>query len=267
MRIGEMRVTSRFFREVYYGWVIVGISFISLIFWFGVRTSFSVFYVAILEDFSWTHGATAGIQSMALITSAVVAPIIGGLIDRLGPRRVIGPGIFLMALGLILCSSVKTIAQIYVFYGVIMSAGVSCIGIVAYLAILAHWFDKRRGLASGIAVSGMGLGTFVLVPGCQYLISLLGWQLTFIVLGFAGAVFLLPLNMIFLRYKPDELGLYSNGPDGSKKIDNQGQKENNGDYLDREWTLRKALKTVKFWANGDFYYTCTQCQIFRRQGH
>lgn len=108
------------FGDAYYGWVIVAVALISMAFWFGIRTSFSVFYVALLEDFSWSRAGSAGIQSMALITYTVLAPIVGGLIERFGPRRVIGPGILVLTIGLILCSLVNTLFQFYFFYGLII---------------------------------------------------------------------------------------------------------------------------------------------------
>ena len=81
-------------RKFYYGWIIVGLGLVSMAFWFGVRSSFSVFYVALLEEFRWTRAEAAGVQSVAMLTYTFVAPVVGGLIDRLGPRRVIAAGIF-----------------------------------------------------------------------------------------------------------------------------------------------------------------------------
>jgi len=163
----------------YYGWIIVGVALVSMAFWFGIRTTFSVFYVALLEDFPWSRGEAAGGQSMALITYTVMAPLVGGLIDRFGPRRIIIPGILLLASGLILCAYIEILLQFYLIYGAIVGIGVTCIGIVSYTAILAHWFEKKRGVASGLAVSGMGLGTFLLVPLSQHFISLWGWRAAF----------------------------------------------------------------------------------------
>lgn len=75
------------FSTFYYGWVIVAIALVSMAFWLGIRSSFSVFYVALLEEFPWNRGGSAGVQSMALITYTFLAPLVGGLIDRFGPRR------------------------------------------------------------------------------------------------------------------------------------------------------------------------------------
>ena len=232
----------------YYGWIIVAVALVSMAFWMGIRTSFSVFYVALLEDFPWNRGASAGVQSMALITYTFMAPLVGGLIDRFGPRRVIAPGILILAVGLMLCSKIEILTQFYIFYGVIVGAGISCIGIVSYSSILAHWFEKKRGLASGIALSGMGLGTFVLVPMSQSFISMWGWQMTFIITGCLVLIILVPANALFLRHKPQKLGQYPDGSTPSDSNHKNHSKDQPNDMQDNDWTLRKAAYTLRFWA-------------------
>ena len=231
----------------FYGWVIVAVALVSMGFWMGIRSSFSIFYVALLDDFSWNRGASAGVQSVALIAYTVCAPVVGGMIDRYGPRRVIPVGILVHALGLMLCATIRDLGQFYLYYGVIAGAGITAIGIVAYSAIISHWFEEKRGLASGLAVSGMGFGTFLLVPLSQYLISLWGWRVSFLVLG--GMVFLIlfPLNGFFLRHTPGELGLY---PDGNKEPDTAacGPTSAVACAPVAEWTLRSVLGTLKFWS-------------------
>ena len=232
----------------YYGWIIVAVALVSMGFWFGVRSSFSVFYVALLDDFSWDRGDSAGVQSIAMISYTILAPLVGGVIDRFGPRRVIVPGIIVLTLGLVLCATIETLTQFYLLYGVIVGGGVTCIGIVSYSAILAHWFEKKRGLASGIAVSGMGLGTFFLVPVSQHFISMWGWRLTFVVLGVLVIIILLPLNAIFLRHKPQELGQSTDGMGFE-----EAEKEANSDVMyqrvpETNWTISKAFRSGGFWA-------------------
>ncbi len=232
---------------IYYGWIIVAVALVSMAFWLGIRSSFSVFYVALLEDFRWTRAGSAGVQSIALITYTLLAPLVGGLIDRFGPRRVVVPGILILAFGLMLCSSIKTLSQFYLFYGVVMGSGITCIGIITYSAILAHWFEKKRGLASGIAVSGMGLGTFLLVPMSQGFISMVGWQMTFIITGALVLIILLPANAFFLRHKPCEVGQY---PDGLKLPQAPSTTPNSTNSINEtatDWTLKKAVSSKRFW--------------------
>ncbi len=233
---------------LYYGWIIVAVALISMAFWFGIRANFSVFYVALLEEFGWNRGGSAGVQSMALITYTVMAPLVGGLIDRFGPRRVVVPGILILALGLILCRTIETLAQFYLFYGVVVGTGITCIGIVTYSAILAHWFEKRRGLASGIALSGMGLGTFVLVPLSQSFISMWGWRLTFVVLGGLVLIIALPLNALFLRHKPSEIGQCVDGLENNTAFNEAGACAMAADEPGFGWTSRKVMSSGRFWA-------------------
>jgi MFS family permease len=115
MNIGK-RVADSW--DFYYGWIIVAIAFASMAFWLGIRSSFSVFYVALLDDFPWDRGESAGVQSMALIAYTVLSPLVGGLIDRFGSRRVIVPGILILTAGLCLCSTIKNLSQFYLFYGI-----------------------------------------------------------------------------------------------------------------------------------------------------
>jgi len=234
--------------KLYYGWIIVALALISMAFWFGIRSSFSVFYVALLEDFAWNRGDSAGVQSMALITYTVMAPLVGGLIDRFGPRRVVLPGILILALGLILCRTIANLAQFYLLYGVVVGTGITCIGIVTYSAILAHWFEKRRGLASGIAVSGMGLGTFVLVPLSQSFISMWGWRLTFVVLGGLVLTIVLPLNALFLRHKPLDLGQCVDGIENNPSFNGGASCAMEADDTEFRWTSRKVISSGRFWA-------------------
>ncbi len=235
---------------IYYGWIIVAVGLVSMAFWTGIRSSFSIFYVALLEDFSWSRGEAAGVQSLALISYAILAPLVGGLIDRFGPRRVIVPGILILSSGLILSGSIEPLTQFYIYYGVVAGAGITCIAIVSYSAILAHWFEKNRGLASGIAVSGMGLGSFLMVPLSQHSISLWGFRFTFVLLGILVLIVLLPLNGIFLRHKPQELGLYPDGLEASVPPFEGGKRhtENSIDMETDDWTLGKAIGTRRFWA-------------------
>ena len=111
---------------IYYGWVIVAVGLVSMAFWYGIRSSFAIFYVALLEVFPWNRGESAGVQSLALIIYTIFAPTVGGLIDRFGPRRIIIPGILILTLGLILCGSINNLTQFYIFYGVVAGVGVSC---------------------------------------------------------------------------------------------------------------------------------------------
>ena len=246
----EQNVRRRPKGRLFYGWVIVGVALVSMAFWFGFRSMFSVFLVALVGDFGWGRAEISGVQSVAMISYIIAAPLVGALVDRYGPRRVILPGIVILVIGLALCATIHGLLQYYLFYGVLGGVSVSFISLAAYTAIIPHWFKKRRGTASGIAASGMGLGIMVFPAFTQGLISDWGWRTGFVVIAVLTAVILLPLNGFLLRHKPQEMG-YA-GPDGLIEADEQ--KDNGGAQPAPapdegfQWTLGAAMRTVNFWA-------------------
>jgi MFS family permease len=248
--IMERNIGRRPRRNFYYGWVIVAVALISMAFWFGFRSMFSVFLVALVEDFGWGRAEISGVQSVTMVCYIIAAPLVGGLVDRFGPRRVILPGIILMAAGLALSSTIHGLLQYYLYYGVLGGVSVAFISLAAYTAIIPHWFEKRRGTASGIAASGMGLGLMLFPPFTQGIISEWGWRSGFLVMGILTAVILLPLNGLLLRHKPMDLG-YA-GPDGGMEPD-KGMTDRTGHAARQpdegfQWSLGAAAGTINFWA-------------------
>ncbi len=239
-------------RHFYYGWVIVGLSMVSMALWFGTRTTFSVFFVALIDHFHWGRAEAAGAQSIAMVVYMIMAPIIGTLVDRIGPRKVIVPGILLTGLGFLLCTQIQTLFQFYLFFGIIVGIGVTCLSIAPFTVILAHWFERKRGTANGLAGVGIGLGIFILVPLIQYLISTQGWQFAFFILSLLILAFPLPLNAIFLKHRPQEIGLLIDG-DLLPPSDHRGTKDpknkegSNPPLFHREKELIKIFKTARFW--------------------
>ena len=232
----------------YYGWVIVVIAFLSMGTWLAMRTTFSVFLVALLDEFHWSRASAAGVQSVSFIVYTLSAPLVGALIDRFGPRKVILPGIIVLSAGLFICASLRSLMEFYFFYGVLVAFGVTFVSIIAYSAVLSHWFQRRRGLASGIAVSGMGIGSFALVPLTQYVIIALGWRSAFKAL--AGVVFLLlfPLTALFLRHKPSDLGLEVDGTGAATRPTRRSMEVVDHEWARTDWTLRLASREGRFWS-------------------
>lgn len=226
----------------YYGWVIVVIAFLSMGTWLAMRTTFSVFLVALLDEFHWSRASAAGVQSVSFIVYTLSAPLVGALIDRYGPRKVILPGIIVLSAGLFICASLRSLVQFYFFYGVLVAFGVTFVSIIAYSAVLSHWFQRRRGLASGIAVSGMGIGSFALVPLTQYVIVTLGWRSAFKALGVVVFLLLFPLTALFLRHKPSDLGLEVDGTAAATGPAHRSMEVVDHEWARTEWTLRRVSR-------------------------
>ncbi|MDP6180788.1 MAG: MFS transporter, partial [Desulfatiglandales bacterium] len=101
--------------------------FASLIFGFvrGLHASFGVFFVALLHNFGWSRGATAGVYSLTLIVNAITSPVVGNLLDRYGPKRIVGTGCLLLSLGLLLSSRIASLWEFYLYFGLVAALGLS----------------------------------------------------------------------------------------------------------------------------------------------
>lgn len=219
---------------------------LSMAYWFGLRTTFSVFFVALIDQFHWGRAEAAVALSIAMVAYMVMAPIVGLLVDRIGPRKVMLPGILLTGLGLLLCTQIETLTQFYLFYGVVAGLGIPCLSIAPFTIILSHWFERKRGTANGLASVGMGMSSPLFVPLFQYIISLLGWRSAFFIFSLLVFAIPLPLNAIFLKHRPEEMGLL---PDGDTVEDgpNDPLPSSTPPRL-RDQVLKDLMKTGRFWS-------------------
>jgi len=233
----------------YYGWVVVAISFFTLFLTMGTRVSFGVYYIAILGEYGWTRADTAGAFSLGMLIHAVFAPITGILIDRFGPRRLFPLGGVLLFIGLLAASRISTILQLYLFFGVIISIGINILSYSPHMSIIPRWFILRRGIASGLVLSGMGLGILLLVPFNQLIINSLGWRSAFLISSGIIIFILVPVLAIFHRVSPGEIGQYS---DGKKPKENTGPMNPEKSYIESSginnlWSFKDAMRTPASW--------------------
>ena len=248
MKFKSINNSQRYF----YGWIIVAISFLTLFFSLGVRVSFGVFYVAILGEFGWTRADTAGAFSLAMCVHALFAPVTGYLIDRFSPRQLFPVGAAFLSIGLIACSFIDRIWQLYIFFGVLIAVGVNITGFAPNMTIVPRWFIRKKGTANGIALSGIGLGSLVVATFAGYIIEIAGWRIAFISIAAMVSLILIPASGIFLRRSPEEMGLL---PDNGKAENKQATSSSTGEKTIRaslsvkggQWTFISAMKTPAFW--------------------
>jgi MFS family permease len=242
-------------RRFYYGWVIVGVSFLTLFFTHGTRFSFGVFYVAMLQEYGWGRGETAGAFSLAMVVHAFFAIVTGALIDRFGPRALFPLGATCLAMGLAACSRIGAIWHLYLFFGVVIAMGINSMAFAPQMSLIARWFIRRRGLASGLVVSGMGMGIMVMAPVIQFMIGTVGWRSAFLILAGLVLCFLVPMTALLQRRSPEDVGQLPDGiaPDSEGIHASQPErfrKDTRSPPLSELWTLRSALHAMAFWWMG-----------------
>ncbi|OQW55770.1 MAG: MFS transporter [Proteobacteria bacterium SG_bin9] len=230
----------------FYGWIVVAVTFVSMGIGVNARTSFSLLFVPIVDEFGWPRGLTAGAFSFGFIVSAFMGPMIGRLMDKTGPRTVMELGTVLMGAGLLLAPLTTQPWHLYLTIGVLVGIGSICLGYSGQSLFLPNWFVRKRGLAVGIAFAGVGIGSITLLPWMQKLIEQVGWRDASWTLGIIVLVVLVPINLL-LRKRPEDIGLL---PDGEKTAASAAAQASNvvdPVWVAIDWTLARALRTSRFW--------------------
>jgi len=198
--------------QIFYGWWVVLASAIGL-FW-GVPISvysFTVFLKPLMQEFHAGHAAVSLAFTLHLFAGAISAPLVKWLIDRYGSRQVIVLGT--VAFGLILLSNrafATSIRQLYLYYA-LLGVALHGVGPIPYGSVVCHWFDRRRGLALGLTMVGIGSGAVTMPSLAQKLIARFGWSNAYAILGCAVLLVALPVVAAFLKERPQDLGIVADG--------------------------------------------------------
>jgi len=202
--------------------------------------SYSVFLVAFLEEFRWSRAETSLAFSMSALVGGVSAPLVGVLVDRLGPRRLVLLGGSVLTLGLLGSAYVGALWQIVVLYGVLMTLGANGLGLVVFVPILSRRFVSNRGMAISIVQSANGFARAVSAPLAQLLISAIGWRHAYLAQAAFMGVLVWPLAALFRRDEPP-------APRISQSASPPGEGVGAARPMRRDWTLAEAIATPHFW--------------------
>ena len=235
-------------QRLYYGWVVVAIAFLTMAIAMSARSAFSLLYPELIDEFGWDRSVTAAAFSVGFVASTALIPIVGLLMDRIGPRGVIPLGGLMVAIGFLAAPSISTPLSLYVFLGIFVVCGSMATTYIAHSMFLPNWFVRRRGLAMGIAFSGVGIGAITLMPLTQAIIDAHGWRNACYFMAAVILCLMVPLNFLFQRRAPEDIGLE---PDGGAARAGQAKMPAmeivDHAWAETEWTLPKAVRTARFW--------------------
>ena len=186
----------------HYGWVIFGLSFANLLAEGGIKNTVPVMYVALRDSFRWSAAATAGVFSLGGLTGALCAPLLGHLLDRIGPRYLFPLGGLLILIGYLSSSCASELWHLYLLYSILATLGENMISSFTTAANLSPWFPRGRGRMLGLADAGNSVGQVIFLPLAQLLISSIGWRETFRVFGVLFFLLVGPANFLLQRRPP-----------------------------------------------------------------
>ena len=232
-------------RTGFYGWWMVAVSgFIMVITAVPVFQASAVWAVALESQFGWSRTQLGLALSFTRVEGSLTGPIAGYLVDRMGTRFMVFTGLLVLTVGFFLFSQVQNLWMFYLAYFV-MSVGQGQAGWLTVMTLLNHWFVRHRGMAMGLAMVGMGIGTLILVPVIAWLIDpdadRLGWRRTLEILAVVSLVSAIVLPKV-VRNKPEDVGQH---PDGVPPVVATALNADSEPEL--ELTIGQALRTQAFW--------------------
>jgi MFS transporter, OFA family, oxalate/formate antiporter len=231
---------------VFYGWIVMVAGSLGLVMTSPGQTyTVSIFIEHFIQDLSISRSAVSTLYSLGTLAGSLTLPLWGRQIDRHGSRKMVVLIAFLFGLACIYMGFVQNILMLGVGFIAIRMLGQGSLGLVSQ-TVLNQWWVRKRGMVMGLAgliLAVLGMGAFPNLV--HYLISILGWRMTYPILGAILIFGMVPIGFLLFRNRPEDYGLR---PDGTPaEIDQSAEEVAPINERDLEWTLEEALHTRVFW--------------------
>lgn len=161
----------------------------------GLFFAYGLFFKSFEDEFGWSRTLMSSVSAMAVFMMGALAALAGRLADRFGPRPVLLASGLLYGLGYALISQITAPWQMFLLFGTLLGAGLSTHDVVT-LSTIARWFERKRGIMSGVVKVGTALGQVTLPPLAAILIVAYGWRHAAVLLGVGAGVVLVAAALL-----------------------------------------------------------------------
>jgi MFS family permease len=229
--------------KVFYGWWIVGACFLlNLVLGGFVVLSFTAFFEPIANQFGWSYAQISLATSLRGVEAGLIAPILGVLVDRWGPKRLVIAGVAILGLGFMVLSRTTSLGIFYLASAVI-ALGSSGLSPTVIMTAVANWFKKKVGIATGILATGFAFGSLLILLVVR-LIDAFGWQTAIFILGVSVWIIGIPLALL-LRHRPEQYGYVVDGSQNENTIHSETESSMLTD--EKDFKIREVLRGRVFW--------------------
>ncbi len=234
-------------RDLHYGWVVVAITFFTILTAAGVRSAPGVLIRPLEAEFGWGRGELSLALSLSLLMYGLGAPLSGRLIDRFGIRGTAIGFLALSAAGVAMTTLIARLWQLHLLWGVVVGIGTGGVAAVMGATVANIWFDSRRGLVTGILGGASSAGQLLFLPLLVWVTRQWGWQTALATLAVILSAIILPAALLLLRSRPRDVGLepYGAGDAGKAVVADT-----------RVTPMKQALRTGDFWLLSTTFAIC-----------
>ena len=183
---------------------LLAVCFLVLLFNGGARFAIGLLLHPMAHDLAWSRSTLSFSVTVFMVLSACALPLVGHLVDRFGARAVLAVSVLVAALALAAMSLIESPWEALLVYGVVFALGCAGTSITPVGVLLSRWYPHRMGMANSIAISGMGVGQLLVISVLAVQLTSLGWRGSFLALGVATLVCVLPFVLAMSRAEPSE---------------------------------------------------------------
>jgi sugar phosphate permease len=232
---------------LFYGWYIVGVALLAQFVAAGTQTYASgVFLKPMTQELHWSRESFSAVQTVSTVVMGGLGLVIGGIIDKRGPRLLMLFGAVIAGASLCATSQVHELWQFYLLRGVGQTVGNAMLGNLVVNVTVSKWFVARRGMAVAIASAGVSLGGVLMAPVVSIFVGAYGWRPAWILLGIVVWVLILPSALV-IRRTPEDHGLLPDGMSLERAREYSVEKKRASSVSERQWTRPEALRTKTIW--------------------
>jgi sugar phosphate permease len=239
-------------RKIYYGWVVVGVTFLTLLIGAGVRSTPGILLVPLENEFQWSRATISFAVAVSLFLYGFIGPFAAAVMERFGLRRTMMASLSLLCVGVALTTLMRESWQLILLWGVTVGAGTGFIANVLGAIVAARWFTARRGLVLGILTGSAAAGQLIFLPTFAAITANYGWRATVLTVA-AIAIVIIPLVALLMRERPEDVGLAPYG-------DTEGPRTVvavHGNPVGLAFrTLGEAARTRDFWLLAGSFFMC-----------
>jgi MFS family permease len=194
-------------RPLHYAWLIVIVTFVTLITTAGFRATPGVLIVPLQHEYGWSRGTISIAISIGLLFFGLIAPFAAALMDRFGVRRVMLIALAVIATGASLTTIMNAPWQLDLLWGVLVGGGTGAVGVPLAATVANRWFSTRRGLVTGILTASNASGQMVFLPALAWLATAYGWRWAAVSVAVLAMLVVFPVVAFFVRDRPQSMGL------------------------------------------------------------
>jgi predicted MFS family arabinose efflux permease len=239
--------TSRAPSKIFYGWIVVGVAALVMLFSAGVRSAPGVFLVPIETETLWKREVISRAVAFGLFVFGFAAPFSGQFMDRFGPKRVVLIGLVVIAISMATSAMMTEVWQMNLLWGALSGIGTGLIGSVLGATVANRWFLEKRGLVTGIFGAATSAGFLVFAPLLQNITSNLGWRNASWVLAALPLVLILPI-VLLLKDNPSDVNEKPYGAPADFVKAQAAQAETG--------VMHSAVRSLTFWLLAITFFIC-----------